>query len=44
MGAFVSITNIAQCHNPSFGLATKTMAYKVVGQEGSPGKKESVNE
>jgi hypothetical protein len=25
------------CFNPSLGLATKVRAYKVVGQEGSPG-------
>jgi hypothetical protein len=24
-------------HNPSLGFATKAKAYKVVGQEGSPG-------
>jgi len=26
-----------ECHNPSLGLTTKARAYKVVGQEGSPG-------
>jgi hypothetical protein len=25
------------CHNPNLGLTTKARAYKVVGQEGSPG-------
>jgi len=32
------------CHNPSLGLAIKARAYKVAGQEGSPGMKESVSE
>jgi hypothetical protein len=32
------------CRNPSLGLTTKAKACKVVGQEGSPGVKESVRE
>jgi hypothetical protein len=32
------------CRNPSLGLATKTMACKVTGQEGSLGVKENVRE
>jgi len=32
------------CRNLSFGLATKARAYKVVGQERSPGVKESAKE
>jgi hypothetical protein len=33
-----------ECRNLSLGLVTKPRACKVVGQEGSPGVKESVKE
>jgi len=36
--------NVHPCRNPNLGLATKAKAYKVAGQEGSSGVKESVRE
>jgi hypothetical protein len=42
--SFEIFTSYSECHNPSFGLATKTKACKVAGQKGNPGVKESVRE
>jgi hypothetical protein len=37
MRTLTSFSIGGKCRNPSLGLTTKVTAYKVVGQEGSPG-------